>query len=162
MDDLVTHDADLQNQRCLGSELWVQWRGLNCATNKAQLEEEQDLFSSMRSSLQRAKCDWKKNRICSLRQDLLSKERSATGRRTRFVLIDEIFFAKNKVRLEEESQGLDLFLLCEGSCQLSPKGKDPGYVSKRIEKNIQKRNRKIFLIRVWTQSKLKSTHSKAS
>jgi hypothetical protein len=59
---LSSHDADLQNQRYLGLELW---RSLYCATNDVQLEEEQDLFSSMRSSLQRTKCDWKKNKICS-------------------------------------------------------------------------------------------------
>jgi hypothetical protein len=63
MDDLINHDANLQNQRYLGLELW---RSLYCATSDVQLEEKQDLFSSIRSSLQRTKCDWKKNKICSL------------------------------------------------------------------------------------------------
>ena len=88
------------------------------AKKEVRLEEEQDLSSSTRSSLQSTK--WLR---LEESQDL--------------VILDEIFFAKNDVPLEESSQDLVLSSsLCGGSCHLSPEGKVPGYVSKRIEKSI--------------------------
>jgi hypothetical protein len=107
----------LCNKRCaIGRRTrFVLFDEIFFAKNEVRLEEEQDLFSLTR---------------------FFAKNEVRLEELQHLVLFDEIVFAKNKLRLEE-SQDLVQFFFCGGSCHLSPKGEDPGYVSRKIEKNIQ-------------------------